>query len=190
MFISSPIVASRIYALFVVKSTSVPKLGGGGGGGVKPILAMPRFWERLLLQHLTYLFLGNRKKTKLIPGRTLTSSSTFGLYCDDWSTLITCTFPLYFSSWKRKEKLCKKLNIFFTKTFDLCKLPKQELCPCCLIVPRELAGSTLNFLFERWFLDGRTCFFLVIWKRIFCRLNLFFFRWILVGWTWFSGNSA
>ena len=26
------IVASRIYALFVVKSTSVPKLGGGRGG--------------------------------------------------------------------------------------------------------------------------------------------------------------
>ena len=45
----SSIVASRIYALFVVKSTSVPKLGGGG---VKPILAMPRFWERLLFQHL------------------------------------------------------------------------------------------------------------------------------------------
>ena len=40
------IVASRIYALFLAKSTSVPKLGGGG---VKPILAMPRFWKRLLL---------------------------------------------------------------------------------------------------------------------------------------------
>ena len=32
MFVSSSIVASRIYALFVVKSTSVPKLGDEGGG--------------------------------------------------------------------------------------------------------------------------------------------------------------
>ena len=39
------IVASRIYALFVAKSTSVPGLGGGG---VKPILAMPGFWKLLL----------------------------------------------------------------------------------------------------------------------------------------------
>ena len=29
----SSVVASRIYALFVVKSTRVPRLGGGGGGG-------------------------------------------------------------------------------------------------------------------------------------------------------------
>ena len=36
------IVASRIYALFVAKSTSVPGLEGGG---VKPILAMPGFWQ-------------------------------------------------------------------------------------------------------------------------------------------------
>ena len=43
------IVASRIYALFVAKSTSVPGLGGGG---VKPILAMPGFWQRLALQPL------------------------------------------------------------------------------------------------------------------------------------------
>ena len=43
-------VASRINALFVVKSTSVPKLGGGGG--LMPILAMPRFWESLLPQPL------------------------------------------------------------------------------------------------------------------------------------------
>ena len=34
------IVASRIYALFVAKSTSVP-----GWGGVKPILARPGFWN-------------------------------------------------------------------------------------------------------------------------------------------------
>ena len=40
------IVASRIYALFVAKSTSVPGLG------VKPILAMPGFWKRLALQPL------------------------------------------------------------------------------------------------------------------------------------------
>ena len=39
------IVVSRIYALFVVKSTSVPNLGWGGG--IKPILAMPRFRRRL-----------------------------------------------------------------------------------------------------------------------------------------------
>ena len=32
MFVSSSIVASRIYALFVVKSTRVPRLGGGAGG--------------------------------------------------------------------------------------------------------------------------------------------------------------
>ena len=43
------IVASRIYALFLAKSTSVPKLGGGG---VKPILAMPRYRNRLLLEPL------------------------------------------------------------------------------------------------------------------------------------------
>ena len=40
LFVSSSIVASRIYALFVVKSTRVPRLGGGG---VEPILAMPGF---------------------------------------------------------------------------------------------------------------------------------------------------
>ena len=45
------IVASRIYALFVAKSTSVPGLGVGGWG-VKPILAMPGFWQRLTLQPL------------------------------------------------------------------------------------------------------------------------------------------
>ena len=44
-------VASRIYALFVAKSTSVPVLRGGGG---RPILAIPGFWKRLLLQHLSY----------------------------------------------------------------------------------------------------------------------------------------
>ena len=43
------IVAGRIYALFVVKSTSVPKLGAEG---IKPILAMLGFWWRLLLHYI------------------------------------------------------------------------------------------------------------------------------------------
>ena len=51
MFVSSSIVVSRIYALFVVKSTRVPRLGGGG---VEPILAMPGFWELLLQPPLPY----------------------------------------------------------------------------------------------------------------------------------------
>ena len=41
-------VTSRIYAHFVAKSTSVPKLGVG----VKPILDMPRFRKRFLRQKL------------------------------------------------------------------------------------------------------------------------------------------
>ena len=52
MFVSSSIVASRIFALFVVKST---RLGGVAGG--EPILAMPGFWELLLQPPLPkYLF--------------------------------------------------------------------------------------------------------------------------------------
>ena len=51
----SSIVTNRNYALFEVKSTNVPKLGGEGGG-VKVVLAMPIFWERLLRQYVPQLF--------------------------------------------------------------------------------------------------------------------------------------
>ena len=50
MFFSSSIVASRIFALFVVKSTRL-----GGVAGVEPILAMPGFWELFVRQPLPNL---------------------------------------------------------------------------------------------------------------------------------------
>ena len=51
MFVSSSIIASRIYALFVVKSTKIPKFAKRGGGqanfGNAEILTAP-FPEPLL----------------------------------------------------------------------------------------------------------------------------------------------
>ena len=54
-------VASRIYALFVAKSTSVQKLGVGG---VKPIWAMPRFQKRLFLNVLPGVVIGDSSASK------------------------------------------------------------------------------------------------------------------------------
>ena len=45
----SPSFSSRIYELFVLKSTRVPRLGSGG---VKSILAMAGFWELFVLPPL------------------------------------------------------------------------------------------------------------------------------------------
>ena len=74
MFVSSSIVASRIYALFVVKSTIVQKLGKGGGGqanlgnarilrafGAVTPRVLPKDWGQMkqpqFLQKKTFSFL-------------------------------------------------------------------------------------------------------------------------------------